>query len=292
MPSASVIVRVTGGGGGGIGGADGRGVCSRRWPAAGPRALRAIGRPLRHAGPLRILTRPRRHTRLLRANRLRGQRTRTAHRRLRPRTGIRRTRPLGGPPRPRHLRGRTDASRAASGPPRRRLPDARPSASRGARLAARGAAPCAARRVGSGGVGVVGRCSSIRRRSVGGTMRPGVGAFAARGGGAARRCSDGRGRLRRRRARRPTRPACVGSAADALRRRGGRVDDRRRPARFGRGFDGRRRRRGLRLGSGFGARAADGGAAWPSSPDAAAAARRRRLRRLGRLLGRRGLLAL
>jgi len=28
--------------------------------------------------------------------------------------------------------------------------------------------------VGSGGVGVVGRCSSIRRRSVGGTTRPGV----------------------------------------------------------------------------------------------------------------------
>jgi hypothetical protein len=28
--------------------------------------------------------------------------------------------------------------------------------------------------VGSGGVGVVGRCSSMRRRSVGGTMRPGT----------------------------------------------------------------------------------------------------------------------
>jgi hypothetical protein len=28
--------------------------------------------------------------------------------------------------------------------------------------------------VGRGGVGVVGRCSSIRRRSVGGTTRPGV----------------------------------------------------------------------------------------------------------------------
>jgi hypothetical protein len=35
--------------------------------------------------------------------------------------------------------------------------------------------------VGNGGVGDVGRCSSIRRRSVGGTTRPGVAAF---GGGA------------------------------------------------------------------------------------------------------------
>src|SRR5438876_7792311 len=33
--------------------------------------------------------------------------------------------------------------------------------------------------VGSGGAGVVGRCSSMRRRSVGGTTRPGVGGFGA-----------------------------------------------------------------------------------------------------------------
>ena len=41
--------------------------------------------------------------------------------------------------------------------------------------------------VGNGGIGVVGRCSSIRRRSVGGTTRPGVGTFAGgstRGAGA------------------------------------------------------------------------------------------------------------
>jgi len=29
--------------------------------------------------------------------------------------------------------------------------------------------------VGKGGVGVVGRCSSMRSRNVGGTMRPGIG---------------------------------------------------------------------------------------------------------------------
>ena len=29
--------------------------------------------------------------------------------------------------------------------------------------------------VGNGGVGVVGRCSSMRSRKVGGTMRPGIG---------------------------------------------------------------------------------------------------------------------
>ena len=39
----------------------------------------------------------------------------------------------------------------------------------GAGLGIRGGA------VGSGGVGVVGRCSSMRRRSVGGMMRPGAG---------------------------------------------------------------------------------------------------------------------
>jgi hypothetical protein len=42
--------------------------------------------------------------------------------------------------------------------------------------------------VGNGAVGVVGRCCSIRRRSVGGTMRPGEGTFdtgATGGGGAA-----------------------------------------------------------------------------------------------------------
>src|SRR5205809_882654 len=37
--------------------------------------------------------------------------------------------------------------------------------------------------VGSGGVGVVGRCSSIRRRSVGGTTRPGAAGLAIGAGG-------------------------------------------------------------------------------------------------------------
>src|SRR4029453_14100942 len=36
--------------------------------------------------------------------------------------------------------------------------------------------------VGNGGDGAVGRCSSIRRRSVGGTMRPAVGGFGGGGG--------------------------------------------------------------------------------------------------------------
>jgi hypothetical protein len=38
--------------------------------------------------------------------------------------------------------------------------------------------------VGSGGVGDVGRCSSMRSRSVGGTTRPGTGGFGVAAGGA------------------------------------------------------------------------------------------------------------
>ena len=86
MPSASVIVRVTGGGAAGIGGGAGR-ACSRRWPGGRTLAARSLadtaaadGMP----GPLRILPGPRRHAGLLRANRLRRQRTRSARRRPRP----------------------------------------------------------------------------------------------------------------------------------------------------------------------------------------------------------------
>src|SRR4051812_10162282 len=56
-------------------------------------------------------------------------------------------------------------------------------AGRSTRGAGRGTARGA--EVGSGGVGDVGRCSSMRRRSVGGTIRPGAGVFTAGAGGGA-----------------------------------------------------------------------------------------------------------
>src|SRR5436190_7234240 len=64
----------------------------------------------------------------------------------------------------------------------------------GATRAARRGADRGAGDVGSGGVGVDGRCSSIRRRSVGGTTRPAVGGFGgagARGASAAGAAATG-----------------------------------------------------------------------------------------------------
>ena len=153
--------------------------------AGGRLAARALRGPLtliagphgrtrpRHARSLRELTRSRRH-RAAGSGRLRRQRTRTARRgdaatsvdtpvSQDPAAGTRGPTPVAGwrcPP-GRHLR---PPARAVAGIPGR-------SGGRGVegRGTTRGAG-C----VGSGGVGVVGRSCSIRRRSVGGTMRPAV----------------------------------------------------------------------------------------------------------------------
>src|SRR5437764_12613836 len=98
--------------------------------------------------------------------------------------------------------GRTPAAppgRAASGcaggraPGAPVCPAAPPAAGRGAvgiagRAEGRGAPGRTTRgapAVGSGGVGAVGRCSSMRRRSVGGTTRPAAGGLGAAGGASA-----------------------------------------------------------------------------------------------------------
>ena len=209
MPSASVIVRVTGGGAAGIGGGAGRGVLAalRGGRTSGAARTLLIRRPRRHAGPLRILTRARRHARAAA-----GEPAATAADADRPSAVCGGRTPAGAARRARRpgaaarLPGRAPRRRAR----RRRARRTRPA---GADAAGFGGAGRGTTRgggvVGSGGVGVVGRCSSMRSRSVGGTTRPGVaglGAAAAarRGGGAAatrfRRCGgvDGCGDRRRR----------------------------------------------------------------------------------------------
>ena len=107
---------------------------------------------------------------------------------------IRRTRRAGRAAGTRGIPGaRADARRAGvQRRPRRPRPGWRgPVSGPGGRGRARGGGV-----VGSGGVGVVGRCSSMRRRSVGGTMRPGAGLG---GGGVRGAC---RGDVRQRGARR------------------------------------------------------------------------------------------
>ena len=181
MPSASVIVRVTGGGGALIGADEGRDIGSRRVRCTGA-AGRNGGRAPAATRPLRVLSGPRRKSGLLRTNRLRRQRPRAARRGARSR---RRGTAAGV------LVDAAAAIRqgAAHRPspeqrlPPRPVPDAvapgrRLVVARAVRLT-RGAG-C----VGSGASGVVGRCCSMRRRSVGGTIRPGTAALTGAGGGA------------------------------------------------------------------------------------------------------------
>ena len=112
--------------------------------------------------------------------RLRRKRTRPADRRARRRDAEAAVHPV--------RRRRRDAPTATSAdgpwrqaaPARPRWPDVLWPESPDVRAASIGR--CTTRGVGDvgkGGVGVVGRCSSMRRRSVGGTTRPGVGGFGA-----------------------------------------------------------------------------------------------------------------
>ncbi len=171
MPSASVIVRVTGGGAAGVCGDDGRG--SRRdrltrdaapmsragtadaeaCPAAADTDPVAAAFPVAVFGSAATATD---------ADRPASAVTTDPDTAGRGGSGGR-----GGCPTP----GRADAAPAAPLAATAGRPDA--GRQRDVRRAAPDVEPSAVRAsVGSGGVGVVGRCSSMRRRIVGGTRRP------------------------------------------------------------------------------------------------------------------------
>ena len=183
MPSASVMLRVTGGGAAGICGGAGR-ECSRRCAAAGrpdpPGRCWYCGRdgiPGRCGyGPGRGGM-PGCCVRMGCDGSGRGPPTGPCGREL----GYCGRGP-GAPP----GRGNPDAGgRTAVAPAGPEAAAGRAGAGIGGRsvLGAAGRGTARGADVGSGGVGAVGRCCSMRKRSVGGTIRPGVGSFGAGGAG-------------------------------------------------------------------------------------------------------------